>query len=402
MLPSLLKAADGYDTTPASSTPVTPAPETPPTGSAVSAPVLQNTTGDGITVVWAVNGSCTGWVEYGETNTLGQTAYGSVDGLKPFDDKAIKVRVTGLKPGTTYFYRAITCPFEIKYDKPISGTAVPGITYQFKTLDPAAAATSFSLITTNSSLINDPHESQDTMTHLVSMIQAQPTDSLIWNGDIFNSVTSEQKIAEQILNPIGRGVAYAATLPLIWVRGNHQGYGLSARFLKKYCDVPNNHWYYTLRQGPVAFVVLDTGDAGTPDKSQPLNDFTQYISVQQEWLRSAIEEPEFRNASFRVVLLHIPLAWATYDAGSPGKEGNAKWRDLFVKAKIDLIISGDVHNPAWVAPGVGTPYGQLTGGGQDPTLATLIRGKADQKTMNISMCGIDGKELFSHTFNRQT
>ena len=397
MLPSLLKAADGYDTTPASSTPVTPAPETPPTGSAVSAPVLQNPTGDGITVVWAVNGSCTGWVEYGETNTLGQTAYGSVDGLKPFDDKAIKVRVTGLKPGTTYFYRAVTCPVDFPdHYNPHPGTAVPGITYQFKTLDPAAASTSFSLI-------NDSHERSDTLKRLVSMIQSQPTDSLIWNGDIFNSVTSEQKIAEQILNPIGRGVAYAATLPLIWVKGNHELFGTCARLLNKYCDVPNDRWYYTLRQGPIAFVVLDTGQPDALDAARPLHDFYSYRSVQQEWLRSAIEEPEFRDAPFRVALLHIPIVWEDYtNGGVVCFDAKAKWHDHFVKAKIDLIISGHVHHAEWFAPGVEAPYGQLTGGGQDPTLATLIRGKADQETMNISMCDIDGKELFSHTLNRQT
>ena len=391
MLPSLLKATDGYDTTP-----VTPASKTSAPGSAVSAPALQNPTGDGITVVWAVKGSCTGWVEYGETDALGQTGYGSVDGIRPFDDKVLKVRLTGLKPGTTYFYRAVTCPVEISYDKPVPGTAIPGTTYQFKTLDPTATTTSFSII-------NDTHERQNTVTRLFSMIQAQPTDSMIWNGDIFNSITSEQKIVEQVLNPIGRGVAYAANLPLIWARGNHETFGTCARLLDKYCDVPNDRWYYTLRQGPVGFVVLDTGDCGAPDSSRPLNDYTPYFSVQEEWLRNAIEEPEFRDAPFRVALLHIPIVWEDYDGGGlVCFYGKAKWHDLFVKAKIDLIISGHVHHPAWFAPGVETPYGQLTGGGQDWTIATLIRGKADQETMNISVCDIDGKELFSHTFNRQT
>jgi phosphodiesterase/alkaline phosphatase D-like protein len=69
------------------------------------APVLTNPAPDGVTVLWATNAPSTGFVEYGETEKLGQTARGIVEGLAPFVERHMKIRIDGLKPGTKYFYR---------------------------------------------------------------------------------------------------------------------------------------------------------------------------------------------------------------------------------------------------------------------------------------------------------
>ena len=389
---SLLALASPALADPAPATNAAPANPQPAATLSSSPPVLQNPSGDGsLTIVWGVSSVSTGWIEYGETEALGQTEYGDSEGLMAVSDKVLKIRLTNLKPGTKYFYRVVTASAQ----KLTRGVPMPGPVYQFKTLDAKATSTSFSLI-------NDTHENKETLTRLVGMIQAQPTDSLIWDGDIFNWIGSEQNIIDSVLNPAG--LAYATNIPLVLVKGNHDVRGWKARLLDKYTDVPNGRWYYTFRQGPVAFVVLDTGE-DKPDTSPNLGGLTyfeRYRTVQQEWLRRAVQNPEFRDAPFRVALLHIPIIWKNYaQRGWYCHDGKDKWHDVFVQGKIDLVISGHTHEHAWFPPGGEAPYAQLIGGGPSPKSATLIRGQADQDKLSFTMCDLNGKELASHTFNRQ-
>lgn len=369
----------------------------PPVTSAfafASPPVLQNPAPDGMTVVWAVNGLATGWVEYGETEALGQRSDGGVQGLMLLDDRVLKIRLTGLRPGTKYFYRAHACPIAFKNAYSIRrGEPIATPVSQFTTIDPAARTTSFSII-------NDTHEVPETLQRLGALLRANPAESLFWNGDIFNDIRSEQQIAEQVLAPGGQ--AFASAMPLLPVRGNHDVRGAQARLLDRYFDLPSGLWYYTLRQGPVAFVVLDTGE-DKPDDAPVyagLNDFARYRTAQQQWLRQAILRPEFRTAPYRVALMHIPLLWKDYaQTGWFCDDGKAKWHELLVQAKIDLIISGHTHEVGWLPAGGETPYAQLVGGGPKPGAATLIQGHADEREMRITMQNLEGKALESHSFS---
>ena len=292
-----------------------------------SQPMLQHPTPDGISVVFAVNGLSTGWVEYGETEALGQRSDGGTQGMMPLDDRLLKVRLTDLRPGVRYFYRVHACPIDFKNAYSIKrGDVVATEIHHFTTLDPAAKTTRFSII-------NDTHEVKETLQKLGGMLKANPTDALIWNGDIFNDVRSEPQIAGQVLAPAGG--AFATNMPLIPVRGNHDVRGVQARLLDKYFDRPLGLWYYTLRQGPVAFVVLDTGEDKADDAPvyAGLNDFARYRTEQQLWLQHALERPEFRSAPFRVALLHIPLIWKDETkTGNFCGDGKAKWHDLLVKS----------------------------------------------------------------------
>ncbi len=337
-----------------------------------SPPVLQNPTPDSITVVWAVSDLSTGWVEYGETEALGLRADDNSQGLLPLDERVFKVRLAGLRPGGRYFYRACAAPivFNNAYDIQ-RGEMTASPVYCFTAIDPAAATTSFSVI-------NDTHETKGTLDRLGAMLKANPTESLIWNGDIFNDIRSEQQIIKQVLAPTGQD--YAATAPLLPVRGNHDVRGVAARLLDRYFDLPSGLWFYTLRQGPVAFLVLDTGE-DKPDKTPVyagLNDFDRYRTAQQHWLKRVIQRPEFRSASFRVAIAHIPLVWHDYSQiGLFCPDGKAKWHDLLVEAKINLIISGHTHKHTWFPVGEKAPYAQLIGGGPKLEIATLIQGRAN-------------------------
>jgi len=351
-----------------------------------SPPVLQNPAPDGMTVVWAVDGLCTGWVEYGETEALGQKCLPAPDGLMPLDSQVIVVRISGLKPGRRYCYRVHSCVIDFKGAYSIKrGQEISSEVFHFTTPDPAASETSFSVI-------NDTHETEPTLRGLGELLRGRPTEALIWNGDMFNDIRSEAHIVKQVLAPADQ--AWATSTPLIPVRGNHDVRGVGARMLDRFFDRPSRRWFYTLRLGPVAFLVMDTGE-DKPDEHPVyagLGDFASYRTRQQEWLRAAIEQPEFRSAAFRVALLHIPLVLDIYLEGRWCRDGKAKWHDLLVRGGMDVIISGHIHRHSWSPPGKGSPYAQLIGGGPNPDQALLIQGRATRRELQLTLCDLQGRE----------
>ncbi|MEI9866458.1 MAG: hypothetical protein WDN00_18265 [Limisphaerales bacterium] len=120
--------------------------------------------------------------------------------------------------------------------------------------------------------------------------------------------------------------------------------------------------------------------------------------MQQQWLRSALQRKEFRSAPFRVALLHIPLVWKDYsEPGDFCGDGKAKWHDLLVQAKVQIVISGHTHETGWFPAGSEAPYAQLIGGGPKPAAATLIQGHADKHELQLTMQNLDGKQLGNYT-----
>jgi predicted phosphodiesterase len=373
-----------------------------------SPPVLLNPAADGVTVTFAVRGAGTGWVEYGETEALGARADGGEGGLLPYSENVVGVRLKGLKAGTRYFYRVHACPVDFKGAYNIKrGAEIRGEVGSFRTLDPAAAEATFTVW-------NDTHENTETLRALAGQLRERPSDFLMWNGDVTNDVTDEAKILSQYLNPAGQ--AFAERVPAFFGRGNHDVRGRYARRLPEYVAGPGGGYYYWFRQGPVAAVVMDTGE-DKPDATPAyagLGAFDAYRSEQSPWLARVIEDPAWRSAAYRVAFLHIPLVWEgevperwtkLYGPGIRGwvcDDGHAKWHDLMVRGKVDVVISGHTHTHAWFGPKEGRPYGQLVGGGPKPADARVIEGRADAKGLEIVMRRLDGEVVVRERIGPKT
>ena len=73
----------------------------------VSAPMLQNYAETSMGVAFAVSDMANGYVVYGEKPDLSDGRKVMCGGYRTTDisDKVIQVRLTGLKPSTTYYYR---------------------------------------------------------------------------------------------------------------------------------------------------------------------------------------------------------------------------------------------------------------------------------------------------------
>lgn len=354
----------------------------------LSPPVVTHPQPDAMSILWATNGPATGWIEYGETPALGHKTKHSRNGLVAYDERCFKVRLTGLTPGTRYHYRVHAAAVHFKDAYHIERKQeIRSEVFSFVTPNPAAAQASFTVW-------NDTHENTETLKALHQVHQAKPGDFLLWNGDITNDIYSEEKMVGQFLAPAGLPVA--ANVPLYFNRGNHDLRGPAARQLPRFTDVPDSRYYYAFRHGPLAALVLDTGEDKPDDHPvyAGLNDSAAFRSEQAAWLRQAIEAPEFRSAPFKILFCHIPLRWTNESETSVFcGDGRAKWHDLLVKAGVQLVISGHTHRTAWIPANDKYPYGQLIGGGPKPEAATYIRGEVSAKELKVAMHKLDGAIL---------
>ncbi len=351
----------------------------------LGAPVVQGLSSSAVSIAWAVNDTSTGWVEFGETEALGQLATGGGDGLHSLDALVHRVRLDGLVPGRRYFYRAVSVPiaflgaYDIRRGRPFESR-----TYSFTTPDAGQGRR------VQCAVINDTHERVETLRSLFTHLADQPGDLLFWNGDMFNDIATSQQLAEQLLYPAT--MAYAATRPVYFARGNHDVRGAEARALGRVLDTPAGHHYYSVRQGPVAFVVLDTGEDKPDDHPvyAGLGAFDAYRTRQAAWLAEELRKDHVRSAAFRVVVAHIPLYSPSASQAHGGADARAKWHDALVAGRVDLLITGHTHRHAWMAPDGTRPFGQLTGGGPEPERATLIRLEADTGLLTARMHALDG------------
>ncbi len=356
-----------------------------------SPPVVMAPRADGFEVAWGVGRLSRGWVEWredgGATGRAGSDAFGMV----PQDAEVLRVRVSGWQAGHTREFRTVTesvlGPAE-RHESPWKNV---------RTLDPQAATAHFAVW-------NDTHQNEAT---LRALHRSTPeVDLLVWNGDLCNDWKQPGEFVSTILSPAGQDVS--AGRPLAVVVGNHDVRGTWAFQLDDYVAAPEGRPFSAFRVGPVAVVVLHTGE-DKPDSHPTFEGrvaFEPLRAEQAEWLRGATARPAIRDAPYKVVFCHIPLRWidetpADYDAEGYdwfSRMSRDAWHDALVVWGAQIVVSGHTHLPAWLPPSREFPYGQLVAGGPDdePTseeAATWIQGVATEGELTLTMRTLDGAVL---------
>jgi hypothetical protein len=268
--------------------------------------VVAGPAGDAITILQPLQRHATGYIEYALENEPYQRVDAGQAGLLPFAEHVLKFRLPPLPPGKIVRYRftARTLGWvkvkQFYHGELKAGTPQTSQEYTFRTLDTAADRTTFAVW-------NDTHENGETLRALHEKTSAVKPDFLLWNGDQSNDVHFEKDMATQFLTPAG--LAIADRWPLAYVRGNHDVRGPAAPSLRGFTGTPDDRFYYAFRSGPLAALVMDTGE-DKPDDSPYFGGMAAFQPMQRrqaEWLKGVVKEPWFRDAPFKVLFCHIPL-----------------------------------------------------------------------------------------------
>ncbi|MDR2754626.1 MAG: metallophosphoesterase [Planctomycetaceae bacterium] len=381
-----------------------------------SPPVLQCPSETGITVVWAVGKPATGWVQFGTNKEkLDQTALNQKNGLLPYHDRFLQIRLSGLKPNTQYFYQTATAAFKyvnaykFKRDEPELSNV-----YSFTTSGNTKENSSFSVI-------NDTHENQKTLKMLTERLALLDSDYTVWNGDLVNSVENANQIVNAILHPAQS--PFATEHPLLFVPGNHDYRGNWARNL----ELALPHWElndlqdretsrnFAVRTGSLALIGLDTGE-DKPDRHSAwagLARFEPYRIAQRDWLERTLNKPEIASAPFIVAFCHIPIFSSNPNAnGGDVLEGFASfqrqagnlWGPILTKHGVQLVVCAHQHRFHFDPATTERTWAQVVGGGHnDKEQVTVIHGHTHSGKLEVIVDELrSGNELGRWTFEKRT
>ncbi len=388
----LVRVSDvGY---PASSTRAAPPAEV----RVVAGPYLQVAGASAMTVMWVTDGPATGWVEYGPPGGPVQRAVPVEDGLVRAGGRIQSVLLRGLMPGALYAYRVATRPilsygpYKVEYGQTIWSEGK-----EFRTSSPRGQSFSFLVM-------NDLHENVDIMRAHAARAALSPYDLVFLNGDSLSHLEDDTQIVERCLRPAGE--LFAGRAPLVVVRGNHETRGKHARVLKSYLALPGDRYYFALTHGSVRFVVLDTGE----DKEDShwaysgLTNFEAYRAEQAEWLKAEVRSQAFRDATYRIVVAHMPFFGneRTRVSGAGPTSCREHFGAILNEAGIDLHIAGHTHRADWVEPTAGANrFPIVVGGGSAAGSNTLTRVDVSAEGLTITQTTDEGKEILKRTVPRR-
>lgn len=351
-------------------------------------PYLQNPSPDGMTVTWVTNALVNSWVEYGEDpNDLNQKAQTLVDGQVVCYNKLHNIRLSKLKPNTTYYYQAFSQ--EIKgygaYSKDFGETEKTKV-YKFTT--PGTETKDFTAL-----IFNDIHKQKKTLNALMDQVGDTKYDFVVFNGDFIDDPNNENDVLDILSYAVER--VNASEHPIYLLRGNHEIRGAYSIRLRDYIDyVGGNTTYGAFNWGDTRFVLLDCGEDKPDDHwvYYGLNNFEQFRLDQVEFLEKELKSKDFKKANKRVLIHHIPI-YGGDDEYVPCRE---LWHPLLSKAKFNVAITGHTHSYQYLPVGADiNTFPAVIGGGYDLKSATVMILSKNQKDLKLKVINPSGNELLN-------
>lgn len=351
-------------------------------------PWVHNVGEHGFTVLWVTEKPSLDYVELAEDDgsafeaSIRSRFYETSHGRR-VTSRYHCVRIDGLQSGKVYRYRVTgkvlkddTNPYKLIYGAEQQISPKKKV-LSVKTLDSSADSCRFSVF-------NDIHANDILYSGLSEPVDPKETDFIVLNGDIVSESQNIDTLIKHTILPI---CEKAGQLPLFFVRGNHEGRGHD--FDKVYSMFPTStgEFWYSFRQGPAAFIVLDAGEdkhdghceySGTAD-------YDSYRQRETDWLEKAVLDTMFVSAPYKICLIHVPTikfkrSWYVE------KWITENWTPILEKAGIDLMLSGHVHN--WICSESaqdGKNYPVLTNSKNERMDVTVTSHSLDVRTY-----GVDG------------
>ena len=317
----------------------------------ICGPWISDVTPTSFTVNWVTEGETLSWVEAGVDDgcvfyaSKKEKYYQTVAGKRVTGNKH-SVKVAGLQPGTQYVYRICgkrvadgTNAYFMKYGSEKAAKAKNTV----RTLDHNAPSCKFAIV-------SDIHARDDHFKALTNGLNPQELDFFVVNGDLVSQIYDIDETTRHAVNPIQPLVA---NLPYLYVRGNHEGRGNEHHKLSEVFPMrERDGWYYTFRQGPVAFIVLDAGE-DKPDSDVEYGDLAEYDpyrEAQLEWLKEAVKRSEIASAPIKICLMHIP-AYKDKTTWYAQNWVNENFVPVLNEAGVNLMLSGHIHQHRMIEAG---------------------------------------------------
>ena len=279
------------------------------------------------------------------------------------------VTVTGLKPGTRYRYKVCgrelidgTNSYSVVFGQPACSYTPTTV----KTLDASAATCKFTVV-------NDIHARDAVYKQLLAGKKGTDMDFLVMNGDMVSHNIHIDTTFKHVFQPVQELLNHTAA---IYVRGNHESRGEEFDRFPEAFPMHNGGWYFTFRQGPAAFVVLDGGE-DKPDSDVEYNGtaaFDQYRAAELAWLKTAVKDPAFQAAPVKICLIHIPMSWYE-DIWYTQRRLYEDFLPVLNDAGITLMLSGHLHKYVVSEKGEGNNTFPIVVNSNNERMDVTIEGK---------------------------
>ncbi len=340
-------------------------------------PYLQNPAADEMTVMWLTNVPARSWVEYGTNPDNLKRVRTFLEGVMVANNKINQVRLTGLQPGTKYYYRVVSQEITrySSYYKEFGDTVRSDIK-SFTTWSDDMK--DFRVI-----VYNDIHSNMEMFNKLHSLVEDKPYDLVIFNGDCFDDVEVESDIVDRLLTYTSR--IKSDEIPSIFIRGNHETRGEYSLHLWDYLGRMKGHSYCAFSMGDTRFVLLDCGEDKPDDHwvYYDMNDFTQHRIDQAKFLQEELQTATFKGANKRVLIHHIPIFGVKPDVFSPCSE---LWMPVLENASFNVSLNAHTHRYRIIEKAeAGNNFPVIIGGGNrepDGTVMVLEK-KGDKLTLEV-------------------
>lgn len=359
-------------------------------------PWVVGVTENEMTIMWITTERSMGWVELAPDDG---TSFYAEERPRYYEDylgrhtvtKVHKVRVAGLKAGTTYRYRIYQQGIDDSGHNPVAGRITASNVYSakpyaIKTMDKSAKECRFSMV-------NDIHGRDSMLIALTKNIKKDRPDFMVFNGDMVDFMGSQKDLEDKFLKRSSE--LFATDIPLVYVRGNHETRGPGFSEYLNLFPTNTGTACFTFRQGPLAVIVLDSGE-DKPDSDLEYGGTAAYDAYREQlasWLKQAIQSEDIRTAPVKIALLHVP-----FEKGK-GWYGSNELKRLFVpilnEAGVDLMLSGHTHN-------YGIREKGTCDGNEFPILVndndTRMDVVATEKEISVKVIDALGKELHNLKF----